>query len=1035
MIIYIYGLKKKKVNTMSKVQWTNEQALAISLENQNIMVSAGAGSGKTAVLTTRIVQKLKKGIHAQQLLVLTFTNAAAAEMKNRVLQKMKEDPDLKNRVHEIEQAYITTFDSFALSIVKKYHYLLNLTQDIHIVDSSMIDMQAMQFLNIIFENLYEKQDESFLKMMNHFTVKDDKEILNCILNIHKKLDQKADKQQYLQNYMQTYASKESFYQYQKEFLGFLKDIIGQIKLSLDSIYPALSEKDEDKLNAYFQLFASKEYDDIYANLATISTIRMQTDDEHLKEQKRRMDQQIKKLKELCFYPSNHELILALEDAKDYEKVIVQILLQLDSLLMAYKKQYQAFEFVDIAKMALSLVQNFPFVRETLKKQFVEILIDEYQDTNDLQELFIQQIAQNNIYVVGDVKQSIYRFRNANPDIFIQKYADYQNHIGGTKIDLTSNFRSSESVIQLINTIFNHLMTGLIGGAKYSQGHAMKYGFLRYNECQKDHPIEYITYTNEQKQYKDEDIELFYVVQDILNKIKEKMPVYDADLKEFRPCTYQDFAILLEKSKSSEKIQKLLQYYQIPAVIYKNENLLEGDLFHALYNIFVALQKIKVNQLDTTFLKAYYGLGRSFLWNQSDDTLYFEIKNQTYFHSDLYLKLKQLTEDATFLSNKEMVLKIIDTFSIYERLILIGDIEANSHRLQQMLSIAQNLTDLNIPIFEMGSYFENLMQENKKIEIPSAAPLKNQVKIMTIHKSKGLEFPICYFILNFSKQNEEEKTNKITYSEKYGIIAPFYQNGVGDTIKKVLAKQDYDLQALSEKIRLFYVALTRCRENMIIINKKTTNHAKNLIECKTFKDLIDYIASDFEYQKEMDLNTLDIHYRYLNAKEVEKVNKEQTSSMNHHHIDIQNLPLEEKEKASKVVQHLLSKQEKEKMDLGTKIHEIFELTDFKQEKATVHPLVQKFLNQDLLKNIQQAKIYKELPFIFLQEQKSYSGVIDLILEYADHVDIIDYKLKNIDDEAYQQQLKIYANYVFYLLKKPVFTYLYSILDGQLTKIAD
>lgn len=145
-----------------------------------------------------------------------------------------------------------------------------------------------------------------------------------------------------------------------------------------------------------------------------------------------MDQQIKKLKELCFYPSNHELILALEDAKNYEKVIVQILLQLDSLLMAYKKQYQAFEFVDIAKMALSLVQNFPFVRETLKNQFVEILIDEYQDTNDLQELFIQQIAQNNIYVVGDVKQSVYRFRNANPDIFIQKYADYQNHIGGTE---------------------------------------------------------------------------------------------------------------------------------------------------------------------------------------------------------------------------------------------------------------------------------------------------------------------------------------------------------------------------------------------------------------------------------------------------------------------------------------------------------------------------------------------------------------------------------------------------------------------------
>ncbi len=1018
---------------MSKMNWTKEQEQAILLENQNIIVSAGAGSGKTAVLTTRIIRKLKEGIRAQQLLVLTFTNAAAAEMKNRVLQKMKNDTDLVQRIPEVEQAYITTFDSFALSVVKKYHYLLGLTKEIHIIESSIMDLQAQEFLKEIFEEFYKSKDADFLKMIDHFTIKDDQDLLNCLLTIHKKLDQKADKSSYLQSYMQDFASQKKQQQYIEEYYGFIQDHLQQVKPLFLTIIPYLKEDENQQL--YFELLNSKNYEKIYALLQNITPLKVQTEEIEIKETKKQIDKLIKNLKSICIYSSIEQIKDSLEDAKSYEKVIVAILMQLDSYMQEYKMKYQAFEFVDIAKMALSLVNQFPSVKENLTNQFAEILIDEYQDTNDLQELFIQKIARNNVYMVGDIKQSIYRFRNANPDIFMHKYENYKAHNGGIKIDLTNNFRSNKGIIDCINALFSKLMTKEIGGADYMQGHTMNFGFLRYNEIQKEPTIEYITYENEQKKYKDEDIELFYVVSDILKKIKNQMPVYDTELETFRPCTYQDFAILLEKSQASEKIQKLLQYYHIPATIFKNDNLLEGDLFYAMYNILIALQKIKQQELDSDFLKAYYGLGRSFLCSQSDDELYFAIKNNTITTSILYQKLQQLVQMATLLSNQEMILKIIEVFEIHKKLILIGEIETNNRRLQQFVSIAQNLTALNISIFEMGKVFEKLLQENKKIEIPASTPLQNQVKIMTIHKSKGLEFPICYFILNFSKQNEEEKTNKITYNEKYGLIPPFYANGQGETIKKILAKQDYDLQSLSEKIRLFYVALTRCRENMVLLNKKTTAQNKQLNECKTFKDLLDYVDTNFSQSQKLDLSTLVIHYRYLNVKEVEVSKKEIKPTRIVHSLQIETEPLQIKEKASKTIQHLITKQEKEKMNLGIAIHELFEWTDFKQDKKDVHPLVFTFLKQDLLKNIQEATIYKEFPFSFVENQKVYSGVIDLILEYSNHVDIIDYKLKNIDDEAYSLQLKIYQKYVAKMLKKPVFLYLYSILEGKMTKIED
>ena len=169
-------------------RWTEEQQEAIDKEGCNIIVSAGAGSGKTAVLTQRVIRKLKSGVNVNEILVLTFTNAAAFEMKERIRKAIKKEETLKDQLELIDGAYITTFDSFSLSIVKKYHYLLNISRDVSIIDSSIIFNEKTKILDKIMDKYYEEKNESFLKLITDFCVKDDKDIKNYILNINDKMD-------------------------------------------------------------------------------------------------------------------------------------------------------------------------------------------------------------------------------------------------------------------------------------------------------------------------------------------------------------------------------------------------------------------------------------------------------------------------------------------------------------------------------------------------------------------------------------------------------------------------------------------------------------------------------------------------------------------------------------------------------------------------------------------------------------------------------------------------------------------------------
>ena len=202
------------------MKWTEEQNSAITEFDKNIIVSAGAGSGKTAVLSERVLNHVQNGMSVDELLILTFTNAAAAEMKERIRKKLIKNNFL-NEANKVDIAYITTFDSLALSILKKYSYTLNLSNKITIIDNALITLKKEEILKNIFEEYYEKQDDKFLKLIKDFCLKDDKEVFTSILNLDKTLDNLYDKKEYLSNYLNNYYNDDNLNKLNNEYNNLL----------------------------------------------------------------------------------------------------------------------------------------------------------------------------------------------------------------------------------------------------------------------------------------------------------------------------------------------------------------------------------------------------------------------------------------------------------------------------------------------------------------------------------------------------------------------------------------------------------------------------------------------------------------------------------------------------------------------------------------------------------------------------------------------------------------------------------------------
>ena len=1024
-------------------KWTEEQMLAIVKGNTNIIVSAGAGSGKTAVLTQRVITNLKKGMHINELLILTFTNNAAMEMKTRIKKAILEDDEIKNEAKLTDSADITTFDAYVLSLVKKYHYLLNLDSDITLIDSSIIKKKEKDFIEEIFEELFTQKNEKFIKFVTDFGTKSARQTKKTILNLDYSFDLITKKEDYLKNYIESYYNKNNldnlFHQFENTLLKrveSIKNLLLNLSFEVDSDY-------YDKIYKTLEpLLKSSNYQEIRSNLDfKLSPLRNASD--KAKYYKEQISKIIKDLKSLTEF---HEQVLKddLLKTKEYAEVIIEILLKLTQKVNAYKFEYQVFEFNDISKFALKILDENEDIRNELKNYYKEIMIDEYQDTSDVQEQFIKYIENNNVYMVGDIKQSIYRFRNANPDIFKIKYDAYKDGNNGFKIDLNKNFRSRGEVLDSINQIFNHIMDDNIGNANYIKEHQLIFGnntFIEEGNNNYNNNLEIYNYLPDPN-FTKEEMEAFIIANDIKKKVTSNYEVFD---KTLRPCKYSDFCILIDRTTAFDTYKKIFDFLNVPINIYKDDNIMISDETSLINNIIKFIINIKNNRFNETSRFCFASIARSYLYQLDDQTIYDTISQNKINESEIYEIAYNISKNLDSLSNEEIIKKIIYDYKFYDKMIIAGNLNYRSIILDNLIIKFKELNKVNITIYEVNDYLDSLINDEESIKIPALLNKNDSGTITNIHKSKGLEYKICYFPSLHKEFNLMDLNNRIIFNTKFGLILPNYDNGFKSTFINFLNKETYIKDEISERIRLFYVALTRAKEKMIMVTNLNQND-----NCTTDENgIIDYLTR-INYRSYKDI--LESVYPYIH-KYIENIDLPETnigykySQKNTINIDIEDnhkIIVNKKEYISELINEehysksenkLITPTEVANMDYGTHMHYILENTDFKNPDYSLltneeQEITQGLLNNQIMSNIKDANIYHEYEFIYENNKQIKTGIIDLMLEYPDHIDIIDYKLKNTNDPAYLKQLNGYKEYIENKNNKPTYIYLYSLLNKEL-----
>ena len=1004
-----------------EIRYTDEQLEAITTPVYNTMISAGAGSGKTKVLTQRVFNHLANNIDVDRLLVLTFTNAAAAEMKQRVVKLLVEDNSLdqsikNNQLNKIDSAYIMTFDAYSLFLVKKYHQLLKVDKDIDIADSNIINGITDKYLEEIFEEQYVSND-IFKDIVSKYCVKDDDVVKGFVKDLNKKLDLIYDRDSFITEYNNTFFSDTHLNNELDSYTSLLLQKLKQVDVLLNEI----SELDD--INRYFTCWEGinnlNSYEEIRSYVANISPVRKKNKEEYDEDAlalKDRIKDIIKEINELTKYDKttlfNDVLI-----NKDYVNCLLELAEELNRRINVYKKENNLYDFIDIAKLAIEVVDKNDDIRESIKNNFYEILIDEYQDTSDIQELLISKISNNNVYVVGDIKQSIYRFRYANPDIFKKKYEDYSNNIGGKKIDLTNNFRSRFEVLRDINLFFNKTMSSSVGGADYTNGHQLVAGNLSYLKDEK-YKCEILSYE------KQKGIDSAYIeAQLIADDIKQK--VHSFQLKDHL-CDYRDITILVDRSSKFDVFKEVLTANNIPTFIETEEKMSESDLLTVIRSIF----KLLVNYDK----HAYISLERSFLCETSDEDIFNNNKNNIVFDSPTYIKINNIKTNIDTKTISNILDEIMDSFDVYSKLVKIKDVHASNVKIDYLYQLANNLNNLGYTYKDFNDYLVDVFDREDDIKFRIGSEVENAVRITNYHKSKGLEYNVVYYPCLSYSFNQQDKKGDFLFDKNHGIIMPAFINnrGLRDTFIKELYKYNYDLEDIGEKIRLFYVALTRAKEKMIIINSfdekidpidyPLDDMMKASI--KNYSSMLTYIKNDLSHF----IIDKDIPEILENTSSKDIFTSLTKSNKLVLKPNIEVIPQEVTTSHFSKQTGLIDQTTLDKMELGTKIHYYLEMLDFKNpdysyvDNKYINKIKQ-FMNSPLLENIQQAKIFKEYEFM----DNGKHGFIDLLLEYKDKIVIIDYKTKTIDDVHYDEQLNGYRTYIESLSSKPVYCFLYSIID--------
>ena len=860
---------------MAETVWTTEQRAAVEHRGGDLLVSASAGSGKTSVLVAHILRLIEDDVDLDRLLIATFTNSAADEMRQRLTKEIDRRirdggpaARLRRQRMLIPQAVISTLDSFFGRIVRSHYQKLEIDPDFRIGDDGELKLLQIDAVDALFERKYKEADPAFFALVDAYGGdKTDEDLKEQVIGLHEFAQSAPDPVAWLNESVEEVSAgyedrlirlcAEEERAVLESVCGSLRPVLDDLKKEASAYVPVISAElarfeslvQASGHRAFIEGLKGLEYGrlpsirndkktgtEIYA-----AALRSAVKDRIEKGRKRLCsadEDSVNRVARMAAVPLKAFADLAVEFGSDYYTA---------------KTERNILDFSDVNHLALKLLREDPETAKELREGFSEIIIDEFQDINRLQEEILTLLSggtdgRGNRYMVGDVKQSIYGFRMAEPDIFQDKYDRYGlPGAEGTRIDLNANFRSRKEVLDTVNAVFSRVMTPQSGRVDYRKNAMLVAGAKDYPDGGDRFRTELVTV--EEAKSADLDPELLFIAQRIraLTDPADGLQIWDKDKKCTWTAQYRDIVILARSANAvAEDYVDTLRAMGIPAIANRKQGFFYAPEIRLLCDLLRVIDNPRQDiPLMAVLVSPMFGIGEDRILNLRLDHMGREPEgslNDTLYDACLeggdgevrtaLDTLARYRSYASYHSIHELLSMVLEDTGYLYYAAALTDGETRMANIDMLLERAIDFEKTSYSgIFQFNRYIELL----KKYEIDYGeaeviSERENVVRILSIHKSKGLEYPVVFLAGCGRQFNQQDSRAAILRHPAYGIRADYIdpeENVKYSTISRGALAWFIERRSREEELRVLYVAMTRAREKLIITGKVKETKKKDL----------------------------------------------------------------------------------------------------------------------------------------------------------------------------------------------------------------
>ena len=1118
------------------MNWNKAQTEAIELRNKNILVSAAAGSGKTAVLVERIRRLVvDEEVSIDRFLVVTFTNAAASEMKEKIVKSLTKEAQtaddkklsyIRRQLSLVAGANISTFHGFALEMLRRYFYLTDLEPGFSVCDEDQAEILAMKAADNIFERHFEENSPQFIRFLSRYAGdRNERAAKQMVTDLYRMIMSIPEPFEWLDRSTQALSITDDEFMSGRIMSAILddsRDAVSEFREYVEEMSDLLNESGvfhlEEKFRGYLESFPAENaaYDEIAAFLEIPFPRMVTTKDEKellagikddLSAIRKRGTRELNDIKSRYFSQTPSEMAEDLRSTYDMAVFLSELVREYADEFRRLKAEKNLVDFSDIEHYALRILAAEPKVSEEYRKKFRYIFIDEYQDSNDVQEKLIEYISrEDNLFMVGDVKQSIYKFRLAEPEIFMEKYHRYasEDEVNSTRIDFNENYRSKRGVIDAVNRVFMGRMEG------YSEENRLNKGVAYEGEL--EYPAEIFVSISREPEDAEIDDEILKLRKEEIEAlsacdiIRQNLgtEIYDVPSQSIRKMEYRDMVILMRSTRSGAGVyEAVLEEAGIPVYVDNGEGYFDTVEIEMIENMLRVTDNSRQDYpLIAVLFSPVMGFSVDDLTDirlaKRDGEFYKAFEYYTEAGKDERLRKKCLDARDTFekwqqaaLSEglSDLVWSLIWDTGYYT---YAGALPGGMQRQANLRALADRTLRLSEQgirdLYGLITYIDILKTRNIPVgQVKTCSEDDNVVRIMTVHKSKGLEFPLVIAAGSAKKFNLRQKSRNVSCHKRlgFGILnVNETEHWYKKTVLQNLIERQSVKESYEEEKRILYVEYTRAMDKLYILgctgdyNEEDypVRHAASPLDfvsgmglayhIRTLEDVSDAAAAakaskeDIRrilHSKEMPSGEVACRLSYTYPYEaLTRMKYKYSVTEMSGHMD-ESVPL--RTDVFDETERKLSAAEK-----GTVTHKVMQYIPFDAEDidGEIRCLVQKnilsedeadavnrtgikaFLESGIGKRAASAeRIWREQPFTMMTEldgtEVMVQGIIDCFFSENGEAVIVDYKNTSVKSdeilaERYIRQLDLYQQAVeeSYGMKVKE-RYLYLLMEGRMLKL--